>query len=378
MTANYLHELRTHGEIKVSRREVSNPWTITSPAATVNPMFRFLAPCLILLLFGCSTTRKRNPDEAQAPIIPAPYARVSQTESNLLQLEIAARMFVPAKKHRPVIWLTGVSHLGDQEYYDALQQHLDKVDLVLFEGIGDSRREDKSSHSGAKPAAQKPNDDPPEDLSHSLQSRMASALGLKFQLEAMDYDRANFQSCDLSVTELRDLFSQNADASEKPSGGQNFENLLDIMQGNSFWSGVLRLGLGMLGSSPIFQAMAKVTLIETLYEIQGDPGNIQGLPPDVHDLLKVLIEKRNQKVVDDIQQLPSKHLKTVAVFYGAGHMPDLEKRLRNQLHYRPARDIWFTAISVDLARAGVSTNQLHFLRTMIHKQLEDVGKSLQK
>ena len=170
MTANYLHELRTHGEIKVSRREVSNPWTITSPAATVNPMFRFLAPCLILLLFGCSTTRKRNPDEAQAPIIPAPYARVSQTESNLLQLEIAARMFVPAKKHRPVIWLTGVSHLGDQEYYDALQQHLDKVDLVLFEGIGDSRREDKSSHSGAKPAAQKPNDDPPEDLSsrHAL------------------------------------------------------------------------------------------------------------------------------------------------------------------------------------------------------------------
>ena len=194
----------------------------------------------------------------------------------------------------------------------------------------------------------------------------------------MDYERRNFQSCDLSITELRDLFSQNPDAFEKSSGGQNFENLLDIMQGNSFWSGVLRLGLGMLSSSPMFQAMAKVTLIETLYEIQADPGNIQGLPSDVHDLLKVLIEKRNQKVIDDLQAVPKKRLKTVAVFYGAGHMPDLEKRLRSQLHYQPAHDLWFTAISVDLARAGVSTNQLHFLRTMIHKQLEDVGKSLQK
>jgi hypothetical protein len=31
-----------------------------------------------------------------------------------------------------------------------------------------------------------------------------------------------------------------------------------------------------------------------------------------------------------------------------------------------------SAISVGLAGAGVSTNQLHFLHTMIHKQLEDL------
>src|SRR5258708_1816052 len=95
-----------------------------------------------LLLAGCRSPASKGQSTLHPP---EPYVRVSTAESNLIQLQIAVRQFVPLHGHGPAIWLTGVSHIGDSNYYAALQRHLDAQTLVLFEGVSERARQPREN-----------------------------------------------------------------------------------------------------------------------------------------------------------------------------------------------------------------------------------------
>ena len=99
---------------------------------------------------------------------------------------------------------------------------------------------------------------------------------------------------------------------------------------------------------------------------------MRGLPPEVRQLLEVLIQKRNQKVIADLkvqlQQVGPRG--SIAVFYGTGHMPDLEARLRKELRYHPAGQLWLTAFSVNLAQGGISNADRQFIRSLVRQGME--------
>jgi len=57
---------------------------------------------------------------------------------------------------------------------------------------------------------------------------------------------------------------------------------------------------------------------------------------------------------------------SIAVFYGTGHMDDMERRVINQLHYRPDGDNWLTAFSSDLRETGMSQVEIQFIRNMVN------------
>ncbi len=331
-----------------------------------------LAVTLSLLLSACSTPRQTQTDSRAANEVlspPAPYVRIAQPDSNVVQLQIAVRQFAPARRPGPAVWLAGVSHLGESNYYAVLQQHLDAQTLVLFEGIRDEAArtpETTNSEDGSAPRAT-------QTGGWSLQSSMAAALGLVFQLEAIHYDRPNFRNSDLSVHELRQLLAEQRAAPGQPGAGPSFESLLQVMQGDSFLDSVLQLGLRFLGANPRLQALGKLALLETIAQIQGDPAQLRGLSPELKQLLDVLVQQRNQKVIDDLRD-ELKELgprDSVAIFYGTGHMPDLESRLRQELHYRPVGQRWLTAFSVNLAQAGISDTERQFIHNFVKGALEE-------
>ena len=144
-----------------------------------------------LLLAGCST-----PERAKAVADPAPgtspglCTRVVNVGSNLVQLQIAVRKFVPDRGKGAAVWLTGVSHIGDSNYYATLQKHLDAQTLVLYEGVSATAH---GSGDAAEPrplARKEATEASPSDAGGpGLQASMASSLGLVFQLDAIDYDR---------------------------------------------------------------------------------------------------------------------------------------------------------------------------------------------
>jgi hypothetical protein len=215
---------------------------------------------------------------------------------------------------------------------------------------------------------------------------MAASLGLVFQLEAIDYRRQNFQNSDLSITQLRQLMSQAETGSGQPGASESFENLLQMMEGNSWFDSLLQLALRFLGANPKFQALGRLALIDLLGQIQGDPSRLQGLPPDMKELLEVLLQRRNEKVIADLKaRLPEigRH-GSVAIFFGTGHMPDMEKRLRAELKYQPADELWFTAFGVDLLKARITSTEREFIDNFVKWQLTeakaavDSGKIEQK
>jgi hypothetical protein len=314
---------------------------------------------------------------------PEPYVRISNTDSNHIQLQIAARQFLPAHRREPIVWLTGVSHIGESNYYAALQTHLDAQTLVLFEGVGTAERENatKDSENTVANDAYK-RESPAETRANraSLQSAMAAALGLVFQLEAIDYRRRTFRNSDLSISQLRQLMSQAETGSGQPGASESFENLVQVMDGNSWFDALLQLALRFLGANPKFQALGRLALIDLLGQIQGDPSRLGGLPPEMKQLLEVLLQRRNEKVISDLK-VEIKRVgrpASIAIFFGTGHMPDLETRLRSELNYRPSQEVWFTAFDVNLAAAKITTSEREFIDSFVKWQLAEAGASRPK
>ena len=129
-----------------------------------------------------------------------------------------------------------------------------------------------------------------------------------------------------------------------------------VMHGEGLFGSIVKFGVAMIAANPKLQAVTKLTFVEVLGGLKGDLAQTKAVPPQLAQLLKVLIHSRNQKVIRDLQEeLRRKNPPaSISVFYGAGHMDDLERRVRRQLDYHPKEDVWVPAFSVDLEASGIS------------------------
>ncbi len=74
------------------------------------------------------------PDAADAK--PAPFSRMAEADDGTrFTLEIVSRTFARPGHDGPSVTLVGAVHIADQPFYDALQEILEGVDVVLFEGV---------------------------------------------------------------------------------------------------------------------------------------------------------------------------------------------------------------------------------------------------
>ena len=359
-------------------------------ALVMRKILFFLCAAAAFWLAGCATSNAhRSSAQSHATIAstnspaPLPYTRISNPDSNIVQLQIALRKFVPAHHRGPTLWLAGTSHVGEPAYYQALQKLLDAQTIVLFEGINADAHERHVPNRGsvAEPATNTMSPPPASGTndSGSMQSTLANSLGLVFQLDAIDYDRTNFLNSDLSVLQIQRLMLNDPDAvpaapGEPGRSNPTFDALLQVMDGSSFLGVIFKAGLQMIGSSQRLQAITRLMFIESLGNLKGDFSHLRGMPPDMQHLLQVLIEARNQNVIDDLKTefkvVPRSG--SIAVFYGTGHMEDMEQRVTHDLGYRPDGEIWLTAFSVDLRDTGLSPAELQMMRNFVKWQLDQM------
>ncbi|MCA9295898.1 MAG: hypothetical protein KC983_05260, partial [Phycisphaerales bacterium] len=113
----------------------------------------------------------------------------------------------------------------------------------------------------------------------------------------------------------------------------------------------------------------KVVLIEML----GDESLIDASMGQLGEGFgEVIINERNQVVIDDLKALIANEpeIRSVAIFYGAGHMQDMEQRLIEQLSYEPSEANWLRAIDVNLNESAVSPREIRQLRVMMRRALK--------
>ena len=89
---------------------------------------------------------------------------------------------------------------------------------------------------------------------------------------------------------------------------------------------------------------------------------------------EVIIDQRNQIVVDELKAIIERErgVDSVAILYGAAHMPDMGQRLTQQLGYRSTGERWITAFEVDLKRSAITAGQLQSIRRMVRYQLRQI------
>lgn len=193
------------------------------------------------------------------------------------------------------------------------------------------------------------------DRSKGIQQKLADALGVEFQLNAMHHDRPNWRNSDLSVDQVEARLA---------AAGADADMLFSMLDGSSFGSKVAGLLIGMLGSTPESRAMLRVAMIEMIGHADA---LLEAAPGGLGAAMDVIIIDRNTAVLDDLRRILADEpgVKSIAIIYGGGHLPDLERRLVKDFGYAPAGDQWRTAMRVDAKAAGISPAQLAATRKMI-------------
>jgi hypothetical protein len=86
---------------------------------------------------------------------------------------------------------------------------------------------------------------------------------------------------------------------------------------------------------------------------------------------KVIIEDRNRIVMDDLRAVLASETekRSIAIFYGAGHMADFDRRLREEFGLVAIGESWTPAMSVDPREAGISRRQWADLRASVRSSM---------
>ena len=203
---------------------------------------------------------------------------------------------------------------------------------------------------------------PEED---NLQAQLASALGLQFQLDAIDYGRPGWRCSDMTVVQLEQALQEK---------GVDFGPISGALAGTSWPAKFVGFILRLVQTMDVWMEGAiSDTLKVILIEIFSDETILeQGLQQFGAGFEEVIVGQRNQIVIDQLRTIrelePDVH--SVAVLYGAAHMRDMADRLTSQLGYQATGETWITAIKVDLKHSAIPPRQLEFLRRIIKQQLQ--------
>ena len=160
-----------------------------------------------------------------------------------------------------------------------------------------------------------------------IQQAMKFVLDLDSQTECIDYTRKNFVHADLSPEALAEGIRQRGDDALTLTLGiaadlLRQQNMQERQRQNNPRKKDAELDFSTLLLDPEAPIKLKRFMAEQMESLGSAEGGLG------QTLNTILIADRNQAALKVFQKELAKGKKKIAIFYGAGHMPDMEKRLR--------------------------------------------------
>jgi hypothetical protein len=252
------------------------------------------------------------------------FIRLIRQDDVPVRLETAVIRHVPQDCGRttPTVDLVAAMHIAEKSYYEQLNRLFETYDVVLYELV-------------APEGTQVPKGGPTGDQSPvtMVQTGMTGMLGLEFQLKGVDYTRKNFVHADMSP----DQFAQSMQKRGE-SVLQTFTRLMGYAmtrQNGGSGTGEGQL-LAMLFSQDRTLTLKRI-MAEQFEDMEGSLTAING--PEG----STLITERNKVALGVLRKQISAGKKSLAIFYGAGHMPDFQKRLADEFGLVPISTQWLVA-----------------------------------
>ncbi|QDU93775.1 hypothetical protein [Lignipirellula cremea] len=283
--------------------------------------------CLSAFAWGATAAAQQNQVEDQAnqqvEAAPAPkFLRVVRNDRGVPQaLETAIARY--QSPDGVIVDLVGVVHIADKDYYAKLNDVFAGYDSVLYELVAPPNKRPEPGRRGGGAVS-------------GVQTGMTGMLDLAFQLDHIDYKKPNFVHADMSPEE----FSQSMND-----------------RGESVWQMVFRSigysaarqgtdGPGEIGMLQALFSSNRAVLMKrqmaTQFEdLEGGMAALEG--PDG----STLITERNRKAFEVLETEIQSGKKKLAVFYGAGHLIDMDRRLRDDFKMKPLEMRWLRAWKID-------------------------------
>jgi hypothetical protein len=227
--------------------------------------------------------------------------------------------------YKQYVDLVGAVHIGDRSYYRELNNRFRKYDAVLYELVAPEGTEVPRGRgtSNSHPLG-------------ALQNGMKSMLEVEHQLEQIDYTRDNMVHADLSPAEFfesmdkrdegfaqmyfRMLGASMAQQSQQAAKGENPE--MDLMAALFSKDRPRQLKIAMAKQ---FESMEQL-----LTSLSGPDGS-------------TLITERNKRALDILEEQLDEGVDRIAIFYGAGHLSEMQDQLAKRFDMKPISVEWLEA-----------------------------------
>jgi hypothetical protein len=275
---------------------------------------------------------------------PLEYVRIRRNDRKLaVALETSVIRFGESTRYPNVtIDLIGAIHLGEEQYYKQLNDQFSEYDVLLYEAV----MPEEAVNQGFRPGRAKGSgrslsvEDEWTDAKVGLQAisvlqlGMKDALGLEFQLSGIDYNAKNFVHADMTQEEFEASMARR---------GESFSEMLVREMGKAAAqqqdknpiAQQMDLMFSMLSSDRVYR-VRRIAAVELAKANEGTA--FAG-----EDGTSTIITERNIKALQVLTRQLNSGKKRIGIFYGAGHFPDMEKRVVEEFGFKRLSEEWLTA-----------------------------------
>jgi hypothetical protein len=232
---------------------------------------------------------------------------------------------------RVIVDLIGVVHIGELDYYQALNRRFEQYQGLLYELVAPEgtviTKESRAEGGGLNPIA-------------AMQVGMQSVLGLEFQLDHIDYTKSNFIHADMSPEEFAESMSKN----DESISGYALKAIGSSMAMQAAGKGDDSLGMLFAMMSSNKEIKMRRNFAKQMMKMEGGLVMFEGKEGST------IITHRNGKCMEVLRREIDNGKRSLAIFYGAGHLADMEKRLINDFGMKRAGRTWLTAWSLEMPK----------------------------
>ncbi len=269
-------------------------------------------------------------ESASAAVVDPPvkrhkYIRITRDASDRpLSLQTSIVQFGPASKSAEQLQvdLIGAVHVGEKSYYETLNKLFEQYDVVLYELVApEGTRVPKGGRPSGHPVAM-------------LQTGLKEMLALEHQLEQIDYSKTNLLHADMSPEDF---------AKSMEDRDESFFSMFARM-----WGQALAQQASQKSGTSDFDVLTalfskdrshnlKRVMAEQFENIEGVMQALEG--PEG----STIITERNKVALSKLTDQIAAGKKKIAIFYGAGHLGDMEQRLNDSYQLQRVDETWLDA-----------------------------------
>lgn len=219
--------------------------------------------------------------------------------------------------------LFGAVHIADAQCYAALNDRFTQCDVLLYELVGppDYRPSKQREERGFNPIS-------------LLQQGLKNSMELRFQLDEIDYQAANFVHADMTPQEFEHSMAERG------------ESLLSIM-----WSMMVSGMQQQMEQAEAGATPSDFDLVKAFRSGEGRHTLRMAFAAQMEQVEALqaggkgstLLEGRNEKCLEVLERELRAGRKKIGIYYGAAHFPHMEQRLVDDMGFQKVGHEWLVA-----------------------------------